>query len=50
MISDLAGWMPKPESIKDDPTVFPTDASWVNYVTNQVDYYCGATTTPSPSL
>jgi len=50
VISAIAGWMPKPESIKDNLTVFPTEASWVNYVTNQVDYYCGATTTPSPSM
>lgn len=50
VISDIAGWMPTPESIKDDTSVFPTDADWVDYVTNQVDYYCGATTTPSPPL
>lgn len=41
VISDIAGWMPLPESIKDDLTVFPTDASWINYVTARVDYYCG---------
>lgn len=51
LISMIAGWMPKPESIKDDPSHFPTDASWTNYVTNQVDYFCkvpGAS--PSPAL
>ncbi|MGN6162380.1 MAG: hypothetical protein ACTHOG_11855 [Marmoricola sp.] len=50
VISDIAGWMPLPESIKDDPSVFPDDASWVNYVTAQVDYYCGASSTPQPSM
>ena len=50
VISSIAGWMPLPESIKDDLTVFPTDASWINYVTAQVDYFCGAASTPQPSM
>jgi hypothetical protein len=50
VISSVAGWMPLPESIKDDTSIFPTDADWVNYVTAQVDYYCGAAATPQPSM
>lgn len=51
LISTVAGWMPKPESIKDDLSVFPTDNDWVNYVTNQVDYFCKVPgSTPSPAL
>lgn len=33
-------WMPKPESVKDDPTVFPNADSWMDYVTTEVDTVC----------
>lgn len=42
LIQKITKWMPKPESVKDDLTQFPTDASWINYVTAQVDIFCGA--------
>ncbi|MGH9008739.1 MAG: hypothetical protein ACRDYF_02715 [Acidimicrobiia bacterium] len=41
VISKVADTMPKPESIKDDLTAYPTDAAWVNFVTTTlVDPQC----------
>ena len=42
VISAVAAWMPRPESLKDDPTVFPgyTGVSWETYVTSEVDHLC----------
>jgi hypothetical protein len=41
LIRKVTKWMPKPESVKDNHTRFPTDDSWINYVTAQVDIFCG---------
>lgn len=41
VISDIAGWMPLPESQKDDTTKWLTDDDWMNFVSAQVDYFCG---------
>ena len=40
VISKVADWMPKPESIKDDTTVFPEDSDWIIYVQTAVNGLC----------
>jgi len=42
VITAITAWMPLPESIKNDTTLYPTDDDWINYVTAQVDVICGA--------
>ena len=39
LISAIAHWMPLPESLKDDPTLFPGN-DWVTYVQSEVDVAC----------
>jgi hypothetical protein len=43
VISTIAGAMPKPESIKDNTVVFPTDADWFLFVKNSL----GSTASPA---
>lgn len=38
VISAVAAWMPRPESIKDDPAVA---GIWISYVRTEVDHICG---------
>ncbi len=39
-ISAIAAWMPKPESVKEDTTIFPDASDWVAYVRSEVDHLC----------
>jgi hypothetical protein len=41
LISSIAAWMPTPESVKDNLSIFPTDADWIDYVTSEVNHKCG---------
>jgi hypothetical protein len=41
LISTIADWMPKPESIKDDTTAYPTANDWISYVQAKVNALCG---------
>ena len=40
LISSIAGWMPKPESVKDDASLYP---DWVGFVQDHVNTVCGYT-------
>jgi len=46
LINDVAAGMPKPESIKDDTSYFPTDGDWSQYVIDGVTALCSGS---SPS-
>jgi hypothetical protein len=46
VISAIAAWMPRPESLKDVDFPLPDQRTWNDYVTAQVDYYCGTSATP----
>lgn len=46
VISDVAAWMPLPESIKDDTSVFPNDWDWYSFVYSAVNAICGGTSLP----
>jgi hypothetical protein len=39
LISFIAGWMPKPESVKDNSSIFG-NGQWVDYVTTEVNHKC----------
>jgi hypothetical protein len=41
VISTIADAMPKPESVKDDLTRFPTDADWVGFVKTNLGSFGG---------
>jgi hypothetical protein len=46
VVSFIAGWMPKPESIKSNTTIFPDPGDWVAYVESEVNHKCGITGIP----
>jgi hypothetical protein len=40
LISQIAAWMPRPESVKDDTNLYPDADNWIDYVRSAVDAYC----------
>jgi hypothetical protein len=55
LLSFIAHWMPVPESVKDDSSIFG-NGQWVDYVTTEVNHKCGFSAsdsfdpTPFPGL
>lgn len=52
LIKDVAAQMPKPESIKNDSTIFPSAEAWFDYVIAGVDTLCadaGGVAFPPPT-
>jgi hypothetical protein len=40
LIRDVAAWMPRPESVKDNTAIFATSGDWVEFVVSEVDSLC----------
>jgi hypothetical protein len=43
LIKDVAAWMPRPESVKDNTAIFATSGDWVDFVVSEVDSLCAST-------
>lgn len=50
LISAVAAWMPRPESIKNDTGLYPESGDWTDYVRSAVDAYCSGTALPALPL
>ena len=50
LIRDVAAWMPRPESVKDNTAIFANSGAWVDFVTTAVDDLCAGNPAAAAAL